>query len=43
VRLQRARTATLRHLDVAPGYQSQKLISGAVRVLRAVGIDTIET
>jgi hypothetical protein len=38
-----ARRATLRRLDVAPGYQSEKLISGAVMLLRAEGFETIET
>jgi hypothetical protein len=37
------RRATLRRLDVASGYQSQKLISGAVMLLRAEGFETIET
>jgi hypothetical protein len=38
-----ARRATLRHLDVAPGYHGEKLISGAVMLLRAEGFEAIET
>jgi hypothetical protein len=38
-----ARRATLRSLDVAPGYSSEKLIAGAVMLLRAEGFETIET
>jgi len=37
-----ARRAALRRLDVAPGYQTEKLISGGVMLLRAEG-ETIET
>jgi hypothetical protein len=38
-----ARRAALRRLDMAPGYQSEKLISRAVMRLRAEGFETIET
>jgi hypothetical protein len=38
-----ARRAMLRRLEVAAGYPSEKLVSGAVMLLRAEGFESIET
>ena len=37
-----ARRAGLRRLDMAPGYPSEKLIAGAIGLLRAEGFEVIE-
>jgi hypothetical protein len=38
-----ARRAKLRRLDIASGYPSEKLIAGAVMLLRTEGFEMIET
>jgi hypothetical protein len=38
-----ARRAKLGRLDIAPGYPSEKLMAGAVMLLRAQGFETIKT